>query len=78
MEIGELSLTLARVASGLVFLYLGGGLVFALHFLLRGGLARLDPSAGAGSRPFKLLILPGVVALWPFLWRRLRRPEAAP
>lgn len=76
-QVGELSLTLARLASAIGFAYLGVGLLFALHFFLRGGLARLDPGAGAGSLPFKILIFPGAVALWPFLLRRSRRPAGA-
>lgn len=48
------------------------GLLFALPFLLRGA-GRVDPAAREGSRGFRLLILPGTVALWPILaskWRR--------
>ena len=48
------------------------GLLFALPFLLRGA-GRIDPAAREGSRGFRLMILPGTVALWPILaskWRR--------
>lgn len=48
------------------------GLLFALPFLLRGA-GRIDSAAGEGSRGFRLVILPGTIALWPVLawkWRR--------
>lgn len=48
------------------------GLLFAFPFLMRGA-GRIDPAAQEGSRGFRLMILPGTVALWPILawkWRR--------
>jgi hypothetical protein len=45
------------------------GLVFSVPFLWRGA-ARLDPAAATSPLGFRLIILPGVVALWPLLaWR---------
>lgn len=52
--------------------YLGLGLVFGLAFVLRGA-QRLDPVASSGSPGFRLLILPGAAALWPYLWLRWLR-----
>jgi hypothetical protein len=49
--------------------YLGCGVVFAPLFLLRGA-ARMDPHARGGTWGFRLMILPGVVFLWPLLLRR--------
>ncbi len=60
-------------------IYLALGALFAIPFALRGA-ARLDPVARAGSIPFKILILPGAVLLWPALalmWRRARARSAA-
>jgi hypothetical protein len=34
------------------------------------GLARLDSAAGAGPWGFRLLISPGLIALWPWLLAR--------
>ena len=45
------------------------GLVFAVPFLWRG-VGAIDPDARAGTRGFKLLILPGVAVFWPWLARR--------
>jgi hypothetical protein len=56
-------------------LYGAIGLVTAI-FLLAGGLRRLDPAAAQGGPGFKLLILPGMIALWPFLLRRYARGPA--
>ena len=48
-------------------LYLLAGLVFALAFVTLF-LKRFDPNAGeAAPLQFRILIFPGVVALWPLL-----------
>lgn len=60
--------------------YLALGVVFAIPFLTRG-IARIDPAARAATPAFRLLILPGVAALWPVLavkWRRARAIGHAP
>jgi len=51
------------------------GLLFAVAFVFRGA-ARLDPDAVAGTWGFRVLILPGAAALWPYLalrWMRAGR-----
>lgn len=59
-------------------LYLGVGVLFAVPFVLLGA-GRVDPLARHGSPGFRLLILPGVAALWPLLavrwWRGAGPPE---
>jgi hypothetical protein len=47
-------------------LYATLGLFFALWFSLRG-VQRMDPAAVGASLAFRLLILPGATALWPWL-----------
>ena len=49
--------------------YAAAGALFAVALLARG-LRLVDPVAADGPVGFKLLILPGVVALWPVLLRR--------
>lgn len=67
-----MDLTLARALVGAVAAYLAVGVVFAVPLLLRG-LSRLDPDARGSSAGFRLIIAPGVVALWPLLaWRWAR------
>jgi len=47
-------------------IYLLCGLAFGLIFVNLGA-SRIDPAARGTSLVFRLLILPGSVALWPFL-----------
>lgn len=49
--------------------YLACGLAFAVPFSLVGA-RRIDPHAAHGSWGFRLLIIPGAMALWPLLLRR--------
>ena len=53
----------------LLGVYLICGLVFALPFALFG-VGKIDPHATHGSWGFRLLIIPGTMALWPLLLRR--------
>ncbi|MDE2871433.1 MAG: hypothetical protein OXQ94_07050 [Gemmatimonadota bacterium] len=52
--------------------YGAAGVVFAVPFAWRGAGA-LDPAAGRGTWGFRLLTLPGAVALWPLLLAKWRR-----
>jgi hypothetical protein len=56
--------------------YALAGVGFALLFLPRA-VARLDPRVAGAPKTLRLLILPGIVALWPlFAWRGITRaPE---
>jgi hypothetical protein len=52
--------------------YVAVGTVFSAFLLVRG-LRRFDEAAAHGGLGFKLLVLPGMVALWPLvlvIWRR--------
>ncbi len=61
-------------AAELIWLTLGGyagvGAVVAL-FLLAGGLRRIDAAAAEASLGVKLVIAPGLIALWPLIVVRL-------
>ncbi len=49
--------------------YLGVGLVFALVFVWRG-VGRVDTVAAHAGMGFLVVVIPGVMALWPLLaWR---------
>ncbi len=49
--------------------YLCAGLIFAVPFVVVGA-ARLVPAARGATWGFRLVVFPGVVALWPWLaWR---------
>jgi Na+-driven multidrug efflux pump len=56
----------------LLGLYLLLGILFAVPFVIRG-VGKIDPNAREGSRGFRILITPGVIALWPLLLRRIIR-----
>lgn len=63
-----------------VGIHLGVGLLFAVPFSF-GGVHRVDPAARHAPITFRLLIIPGVAALWPLMlakWIRAARAEATP
>jgi hypothetical protein len=62
-------LEFARAVAAVFEAYVVAGVAFAVMFLPRA-LDRLDPRVTAAAKTLRLLILPGVVALWPmFAWR---------
>ena len=60
--------------------YLGCGVLFSIPFLLipPRGVASIDPAAREGTWGFRVMVLPGVVALWPVLLRRWISGRGAP
>lgn len=70
MDMENLVMLSARLLILLGAVYAVVGVAFAVPFVLRG-VNRIDPAAFGGSRGFRLIIIPGVVALWPILLRRL-------
>ena len=68
------------VAEALVIalgVYGAAGVVFAVPFAWRGAGA-IDPAAKRGTWGFRLLALPGVVALWPLMLAKWRRAASSP
>jgi hypothetical protein len=57
--------------------YAGLGLLFAVPFALRG-VERIDPAAKGASWGFRLIVVPGAVALWPLLLGRWLRGAPPP
>jgi hypothetical protein len=53
------------------------GVVFALPFAV-SWVGRIDPHAAAGTWGFRVVIVPGVIALWPLLASRLIRRRREP
>ena len=73
MEVGR-----AEALLGAAGVYLGLGLLFALAFVTRG-VSKVDPAARGATTGFRVLIVPGVAALWPLLaWRWARGIGAPP
>jgi hypothetical protein len=69
--------SLAKIFVYALGIYAGLGLIFAVLFVWIG-VQRLDSEAQGSGVGFRLLILPGVAALWPMLLKRWTRGTAAP
>lgn len=57
---------IAEIVVTAVGAYVAAGAVFAVAFVL-WGVSRVDPVARDATPGFRLIILPGVIALWPLL-----------
>jgi hypothetical protein len=53
-----------------ILIYLAIGAAFAAYFMVAGA-RDMDPGHGESSLVARLVLLPGVVALWPYLLMRL-------
>ncbi|HZS05069.1 MAG TPA: hypothetical protein VFD58_09565 [Blastocatellia bacterium] len=62
---------------GLFTLYAVIGVLFAILFVT-AGVGRIDPAARGASVGFRLIIIPGVAALWPLLALRWLRGAPPP
>ena len=58
----------AEIIAGVLGAYAALGAVFAIAFIVRG-IGSVDPVAKSSSIGFRLIVFPGVVALWPLLLR---------
>lgn len=72
-----MSIELAELLVSVAGIYAGLGLLFALWFVF-AGVGKVDPVAREGTWGFRLLILPGTVALWPLFALRLARGIRVP
>ncbi len=68
-----MSVQMAEFIVGLLAVYGIFGVLFAIPFLMIV-ISRMDSGAKGSGLPFRLIVFPGVVALWPLLlhrsWRR--------
>lgn len=74
-----MSVQTAEAIVGVLVGYLVLGLVFALVFVIWAA-AAIDPAARGMPRLARLLIVPGVAALWPLLlwkWLTQKSPPAS-
>lgn len=61
--------TIASLLVHAAGLYLAVGLAFAIPFVILG-IGRIDPAASESGWGFRLVVLPGCMAMWPLLlWR---------
>ena len=56
-------------------LYAAVGVVFAIAFVARG-ISRIDTRAEGAGLAFRLIVFPGIAALWPFLVSRWLRVQS--
>ncbi|MEM8962708.1 MAG: hypothetical protein AAGD38_14580 [Acidobacteriota bacterium] len=67
-----MSTTMAETFVLVLGIYAGLGSLFAIAFAWVGA-GRVDEAAKQGTWGFRLLIMPGAAALWPYLaWRWMR------
>jgi hypothetical protein len=66
----------ARWILAIVAAYAGTGMAFGIPFLAFG-IQRIDPAARGTGLGFRVLVLPGVVALWPVMAVRWARSPRA-
>lgn len=60
---------LAQAIVGFAAAYAVIGVAFAIAFAVRG-IEAIDPVARGSGWSFRLLVVPGAAALWPFLAKR--------
>ena len=81
--LGEEGAVLEPIVTGLFWLlvgYLGVGVLVAIALHARG-LAAMDPTVRGAAFGFRILVTPGLVALWPLLlhrWKQVTGEEGAP
>ena len=64
----------AEILVAMLTLYTAAGVAFGIVFVARG-VSRVDEHAAGAGLGFRMIIFPGVVALWPFLLSRWMRAE---
>jgi hypothetical protein len=72
-----MSLHTAERLVDLLFIYVACGAIFATAFVWKW-VGRLDSLATDGALGFRVLVFPGVAALWPLFALRLLRGASAP
>lgn len=61
--------TIASIFLWILGTYLGLGVLFVFPFQVKG-IYVIDENAKGGSMGFRLIIIPGIIALWPFLLKK--------
>lgn len=61
-----------QIIFAFVAIYIALGVVFSIYFVTYG-VARMDSDAAESPVTFKVLIIPGSIALWPLLAYKLTR-----
>jgi len=56
--------------------YFAVGLLFGIHFIFKGA-TKIDPLMKDTKKKVRFLLLPGVIATWPFLISKLFKSKSA-
>ncbi|MBL8548345.1 MAG: hypothetical protein JNJ73_00065 [Hyphomonadaceae bacterium] len=67
-----MSIAAAEILWTLAALYLGAGLLVAIPLLFGGAIGRFDRQAASAPLHVKLLLAPGLIALWPLMLQKAR------
>ncbi len=62
--------TIINIFLSILGVYFLIGLLFGLYFIIKGA-TRIDPLMQDTKKKVRVLLLPGVIATWPFLIGRL-------
>ena len=65
-------MSIAAILIYAFYFYLLAGIVFALWFVFRG-VRTMDAGMESASWKLRLLLIPGSMALWPYLWKKYRQ-----
>jgi hypothetical protein len=68
--------TIVTILFYILGIYILAGFLFAVVFLFKG-IEKVDVSAHGATWGFKLIIIPGVVALWPVLLNKWIKSKTA-
>ena len=66
--------TIAGIFGTILFMYLCCGIVFSIAFLVKG-INKVDETTHGSTWGFKIIIIPGVIALWPLLLQKWRKTK---
>ena len=54
--------------------YFGIGVLFGIYFIIKGAV-KIDPQLEDSKWSVRLLLLPGTIAMWPFLTSKLLKSK---
>jgi len=63
-----------EIIFSIVALYFVAGILFAIFFLTKG-IQKVDPSTNGSGLGFRLIIIPGVITLWPVLLMKWKKAK---
>jgi len=68
-------ITIIKIFLSILGVYVLLGLLFGLYFIFKGA-TKIDPLMKDTKKRVRFLLLPGVIATWPLLLRKLFKSKA--